>query len=124
MPQDGDAVPERGVAAEPPVPHQPHTSATVINLLKNMSLTAILQKNKQIEAENVTRSLKNLEHAHNPKAHPAPRSEMASLITIEEEDLNCLKVPSFLSSFHNWIYPSLANFLAVKELKEKEEKAK
>jgi hypothetical protein len=113
--------------ADPPVlARQPrtHTSPTVINMLKNLSLASILQKNKKIEAENDARALKSLEHEQDPIAHPAPGSEAASLITIDAGNLARLKVSSFFSSFREWIYPSLANFLADEELKEKEEKLK
>jgi len=49
---------------------------------------------------------------------------MASLITIDAENLNRLKVPSFFRSFRDWIYPSLANPPRDEELKEREEKLK
>src|SRR6266567_4510903 len=123
MAQEGDV----GLPADPPAPpRQPrtHTSPTVIKMLKNMSLASVLQKNKKIEAENDARALRSLEHEHDPDTHPDPGSDAASLITIEAENLNRLKVPSFLNTFHEWIYPSLANFLADEELKDKEEKLK
>ncbi|KAF8811593.1 hypothetical protein BYT27DRAFT_7049843, partial [Phlegmacium glaucopus] len=101
-----------------------HSSPNVIQMLKSLSLASILQKNKKIEAENDARSLKTLAHAEDPVSNPHPGSETASLITIELENLNRLKVPSFYSSFREWIYPSLANFLADEELKDKEDKLK
>jgi len=121
-----------GTPADQPVPPQPvpprqprtHTTPAIIKMLKTMSLASILQKNKKIEAENDARVLKSLEHLHDPVAHPHPGSETASLITIDAENLNRLKVPSFFSSFRDWIYPSLANLLADEELKEREEKLK
>ena len=46
------------------------------------------------------------------------------MITINEEDLNCLKVSTYFSMVQQWIYPSLGNLLADTELKEREEKVK
>jgi len=64
-----------------------HTSPAIIQLLKNLSLPNILQKNKGIEAENDARSAKTLNNALDLVAHPQPGSEAASLITIDPEDL-------------------------------------
>jgi hypothetical protein len=91
-------------------------------LLKNLSLPNILQKNKGIEAKNDARSAKTLNNALDPVAHPQPRSDVASLITIDPEDLARLRVPSFFASVRDFIYNSLACHLADAELREKEEK--
>ena len=93
-------------------------------MLKKLSLSARLQQNQKIEAENEARSFKTLDHIHNPTAHPDPGSEMASMITIDEEDLNCLKVSTYFSMVQQWIYPSLGNLLTDAKLKEREEKVK
>ena len=94
----------------------------IIQLLKNLSLPNILQKNKKIEAENDARSAKTLNNALDPVAHPEPGSEVASLITIDPEDLARLRVPSFFASVRDFIYNSLVRHLADEELREKEEK--
>ncbi|KIM41793.1 hypothetical protein M413DRAFT_71166 [Hebeloma cylindrosporum] len=120
-PQDPQPPPRDPQAPRPP---RTHTSPTIIKMLKSMSLASILQKNKKIEAENDARALKALEHEQDPVAHPDPGSEQASLITIEAEDFNRLRIPSFLTSFRDWIYPSLAKLLADEELKDREEKQK
>jgi hypothetical protein len=99
-----------------------HTSPAIIQLLKNLSLPNILQKNKKIEADNDARSAKTLNNALDPVAHPQPGSEVASLITIDPEDLARLRVPSFFASVREFIYSSLARHLADDELKEKEDK--
>ncbi|EDR00156.1 uncharacterized protein LACBIDRAFT_334387 [Laccaria bicolor S238N-H82] len=99
-----------------------HTSPTIIQLFKNLSLPNILQKNKKIEGDNNTRSAKTLNHALDPAHHLQPGSEAASLITIDPEDLAQLRIPSFFASVHEHIYNSLARCLADDELKEKEEK--
>jgi hypothetical protein len=54
-----------------------HTSPAVINMLKNLSLASVSQKNKQIDAKNDARALKALEHEQDPEAHPDPGSETA-----------------------------------------------
>lgn len=43
-----------------PPPHvcRTHTTAVVMNLLKSLPLISILQRNKEIEAQNAARSLK------------------------------------------------------------------
>ena len=105
----------------PCVPHT-HTSPTIIQLLKSLSLSNILQWNKKIEAENDARSAKTLNNALDPVTHPQPGSEVASLITIDPEDLAWLRVPSFFASVQDHIYNSLAKHLTNEELKEKEEK--
>jgi hypothetical protein len=99
-----------------------HTSPAIIQLLKNLSLSNILQRNKNIEAENDARSAKTLNNALDPVAHPQPGSEVASLITIDPEDLARLRVPSFFTSVGDFIYNSLARHLADEELKDKEDK--
>jgi hypothetical protein len=106
---------------QPRVPRT-HTSPAIIQLLKNLSLSNILQRNKKIEAENDARSAKTLNNALDPAAHPQPGSEAASLITIDPEDLARLRVPSFFASVRDFIYNSLARHLADKDLKDKEEK--
>ncbi|KAF8951558.1 hypothetical protein BDZ97DRAFT_1684206, partial [Flammula alnicola] len=68
-----------------------HTSPIIIQMLKSLSFTNILQKNKKIEAENEARSLKTFNHTLDPVAHPDTGSETASLITIDPDDLNRLK---------------------------------
>ena len=107
--------------SQPRVPRT-HTSPAIIQLLKNLSLPNILQRNKKIEAENDARSANTLNHALDPVGHPQPGSEVASLITIDAEDLARLRVPSFFISVRDHIYNSLVRHLADEELKEKEEK--
>src|SRR6266567_6016461 len=123
-------VQDNGLAAplqpQGPAPRLPrmHTSPTIIDMLKKLSLSAKLQQNQKIEAENEARSFKTLDHVRDPEAHPDPGSETASMITIDEEDLKHLKVSSYFSTVQRWIYPSLGNLLADAELKEREEKVK
>ena len=116
-----DTLTETTENVQPRTPHT-HTSPAIIQLLKNLSLPNILQKNKKIEAENDARSAKTLNNALDPVAHPEPGSEVASLITIDPEDLARLRVPSFFASVRDFVYNSLARHLADEELREKEEK--
>ena len=110
--------------AHNPQPHIPrtHTSPQIIQLLKNLSLSNILQRNKKIEAENDARSAKTLNNALDPATHSQPGSEAASLITIDPKDLTRLRAPSFFASIRDFVYNSLARHLANEELKEKEDK--
>ena len=101
-------------SVQPRVPRT-HTSPAIIQLLKNLSLPNILQKNKKIEADNDARSAKTLNHALDPAAYPQPGSEVASLITIDPEDLARLRVPSFFASVRDFIYSSLARYLTDEE---------
>ncbi|KAF8153132.1 hypothetical protein B0H34DRAFT_819607 [Crassisporium funariophilum] len=68
-----------------------HTSPTIIQMLKNLSLTNILKQNKKIEAENEARTLLTFQNHVDPVTYPVAGSETASLITIDPEDLNRLK---------------------------------
>ncbi|EDR01930.1 uncharacterized protein LACBIDRAFT_332745 [Laccaria bicolor S238N-H82] len=106
---------------QPHIPHT-HTSPAIIQLLKNLSLSNILQRNKRIEAENDVRATNTLNNALDPAAHHQLGSEVASLITINPGDLACLRVPSFFVSVHDFVYTSLARLLADEDLKEEEEK--
>jgi len=121
MPQDGDIAPAGKEFVAPPPPRQPrtHTSPTIIQMLKGLSLASKLQRNKKIEAENDNRAAKSLDHEQDPEAHPEPRSETVSLITIDPKDLNRLKIPAIVATFREWIYPSLSVFLADEDVKEK-----
>ena len=116
-----DTLTDSTVTPQPRVPRT-HTSPTIIQLLKSLSLPNILQKNKKIEADNDARSAKTLNNALDPTHHPEPGSEVASLITIDPEDLARLRIPSFFVSVRDHIYNSLARRLADDELKEKEDK--
>ncbi|EDR15531.1 uncharacterized protein LACBIDRAFT_321435 [Laccaria bicolor S238N-H82] len=116
-----DTITDSTLTPQPRVPRT-HTLPTIIQLLKNLSLPNILQKNKNIEADNDARSAKTLNHALDPAGHPELGSEVASLITIDPEDLARLRIPSFFASIREHVYNSLARRLADDELKEKEEK--
>ena len=96
-----------------------HSSPTVIEMLKKLSLASILRKNKKIETANDERSLKTMAHVEDPEGHPQPGSETASLVTIDSANMKLLRILSYFSTLWEWIYPSLAQELAEAELKEK-----
>ena len=75
-----DTLTDTSASVQPCVPCT-HISPAIIQLLKNLSLPNILQKNKKIEADNDARSM-TLNHALDPATHPQPGSEVASLITL------------------------------------------
>jgi len=58
-------------------------------------------------------------HVEDPAGHPQPRSEMASLVTINSANMKLLRILSYFSTLQEWIYLSLAQELVEAELKEK-----
>jgi len=101
-----------------------HTLPTITQMLKNLPLLSILQMNKEIEEKNAERSRKTFNHSFNPVIHTQPGSDEASLISLDDADLNCFHVPSFMASFLNLIYSKLTKWIADEEIKEKKLKRK
>jgi len=101
-----------------------HTSPAITQMLKNLPLLSILQMNKEIEEKNAERSLKTFNHSFDPVVHTQPGSDEASLISLDDADLNRFHVPSFMASFPNLIYSKLAKWIADEEIKEKKLKRK
>ena len=101
-----------------------HSTEVIIQLLKNLPFISVLQRNKEIEAQNAARSLKRLNHAADPVNYPDNGSEAASLITIDPKDPARLKIPSFFMTVREHIYPSLARWLADEEIFDKDLKRK
>ncbi|KAF8165998.1 hypothetical protein B0H34DRAFT_634299, partial [Crassisporium funariophilum] len=100
-----------------------HTSPTIIQMLKTLSLTNILKQNKKIEAKNEARTLLTFQNHVDPVTYPVAGSETASLITIDSEDLNRLKVPSFFLTVCDYIYSSLAKWIADEEIEKSKRKS-
>ncbi|KIJ91286.1 hypothetical protein K443DRAFT_115229 [Laccaria amethystina LaAM-08-1] len=75
--------------------------------------------NKEIEEENAERSRKSFNHASDPTVHKESGSEQASLISLDEVDLNRFRVPSFAASFPGLIYSKLAKWIADEDIKSK-----
>ncbi|KAK0491738.1 hypothetical protein EDD18DRAFT_1012679, partial [Armillaria luteobubalina] len=76
-----------------------HISSAVTKALKVWSLAAKLEKNCRIEDENTTREAATMKHMDNPVVYPDPGSDAASFITIEDEDIQALRTPSFAEKF-------------------------
>lgn len=74
-------------AAPPRVPRT-HTSPAIVEMLKNLPLLSILQMNTEIEEKNAMRSRKTLNHISDPTTHTEPGSDEASLISLDDADLN------------------------------------
>ena len=74
------------IPAPPPCTHCTHCNPTIIQKLKDLPLFNRLQKNKEIESENLARSLRDLNHSMDPAKYLDPGSEQALLITIETAD--------------------------------------
>ncbi|KAF8797729.1 hypothetical protein BYT27DRAFT_7228870 [Phlegmacium glaucopus] len=90
-----------------------YSNAAVIQVLKNLLLISSLQRNKEIENQNAKRALKTLNHT------TLPGSDAVSLITLDPEDWDRFKVPSFALSFCDYIYSSLAKWIA--DIRDKED---
>src|SRR6266567_8404712 len=105
----------------PPRAPRTHTNPTIIQLLKALPLISVLQKNKEIETQNAERALRTLNHTSDKVKYLDPGSDAASLITLDPEDHDHFKVPSFALSFCNYIYSSLAKWIADEEIKDKED---
>ena len=105
--------------ATPPCVPRTHTSPAIIQMLKNLPLISILQMNKEIEKKNAERSRKTFNHTCDPTVHAKSGSEEASLISLNDVDLNRFRVPSFVASFPNLIYSKLAKWIANEDIKDK-----
>jgi len=106
------------IPTPPHIPHT-HTSPAIIQMLKNLPLLSILQMNKDIEEKNAKQSWKTFNHTCDPTAHPKPGSEEASLISLDDINLNRFHVPFFAASFPNLIYSKLAKWIADEDIKDK-----
>jgi hypothetical protein len=113
------ATPISDSSALPPRVPRTHKSPAIAQMLKNLPLISILQMNKDIEEKNAERSRKTFNHASDPTVHTEPGSDEASLISLDDVDLNRFHVPSFAASFPSLIYSKLAKWIADEEIKEK-----
>src|SRR6266567_4186978 len=105
----------------PPRAPRTHTNPTIIQLLKSLPLISVLQKNKEIETQNAERALRTLNHTSDKVKYPDPGSDVASLITLDSEDRDRFRVPSFALFFRDYIYSSLAKWITDEEIKDKED---
>ena len=89
----GGQVPQEEERVEPiPPPRVPrtHTSPAAIEVLKQLPFFTRLKKNKQIEDQNEIRLQRKADHAINAANFPDDGSDMASLITVDEQELSQL----------------------------------
>jgi len=113
----------------PPVPpaaraRRTHISDAIIKALKELPLSLKLERNKQIEVENLARSRQTLEFMYDPAAHPQAGSEQASMITIDSADRKLLKIPSVISSMSTVMPNFILEWLGLEDAREKSEKRK
>jgi hypothetical protein len=111
-------VPEEVQSSEPqPSAHPParvprsHINAMVVDSFKALSLKAKLKVCKDIKEQNDARLEKTRLNTLDPANHPQPRSETASLFSLDDGDLNKLKRPSFALIFRNVMPTYIANWL-------------
>ncbi|KAK0183833.1 hypothetical protein F5146DRAFT_939629 [Armillaria mellea] len=108
---------------QPPLspPRQPHThtSDTISRALRKLSLGEKLNWNCKIEAKNTACKAKTIKHLNDPAQNPDPGSESASLISIDEDDIQALCTPTFALKFPN-IPMVIQKIIAWLETKEKD----
>ncbi|KAF8816745.1 hypothetical protein BYT27DRAFT_7220465 [Phlegmacium glaucopus] len=71
--------------------------------------------------KNAERALQTLNHTLDNVAFLDPGSDAASLITLDPEDRDRFRVPSFALSFRDYIYSSLAKWIVDEDIKDKED---
>ncbi|KAK0211838.1 hypothetical protein IW262DRAFT_1236028, partial [Armillaria fumosa] len=73
-------------------PRNPHThiSDMVSRALCKLSLAVKLNHNCKIEAENTAQEAQTIKHLNDPAQNPDPGLEMASLISINKDDIQAL----------------------------------
>lgn len=91
--------------------------------LRKLSLAAKLDRNCKIEIENAAREAQTIKHLDDPAQNPDPGSEAASLISIEDDDIQALRTPTFASKFPN-IPMAIQKLIAQLEAKDKDITAK
>ncbi|KAK0491320.1 hypothetical protein IW261DRAFT_1556466 [Armillaria novae-zelandiae] len=88
----------------PPLQSPPRKPCTHISdvsnrALQKLSLTTKLEHNCKIEAENTVQEAKTILYLNNPAQNPDPGSELVSLISIDNDDIQALRTPTFASKF-------------------------
>jgi hypothetical protein len=96
----------------------------VIKALKELLLFLKLERNKQIEVENLVHSRQTFNFIYNPIAHSQAGSECASMITIDSADKQLLKISSVLSSMSTIMPNFIFKWPGLEDAYEKSEKHK
>ena len=112
--QPGD--PGTGGNSDTPPPltreHRTHTSPERINAFKSLSLFNKLSLNKDIKKANNTRERQRMKHIMDPIKFPVNGSPAGSLLTIEPEELEELRIPSVFEKLKDLVTVSLLFALA------------
>ncbi|KAJ7327546.1 hypothetical protein DFH08DRAFT_1026611 [Mycena albidolilacea] len=67
-----------------------HATEAITNALKKLLRALKLSRNKAIEGRNAERTVRTVEHAHDPVAHPDAGSDDESLITVSDLPIDAL----------------------------------
>ena len=111
-PTGSQNAPDNSQGVQPPT-RVPRTrvNATAIDSFRALSLKAKLKVCKDIEDQNDARHEKTRLNATDPDNHPEPGSETASFFSLDDEDLEKLKRPSFAAIFRDVMPSYIANWL-------------
>jgi hypothetical protein len=104
--------------------HRTHVDEITSDLLSKLSLSEKLARNKNIEEKNKERRAKTLNHREDPVNFPDTGSETASLITIDDADIEDLKDQTMFARLLSVIPDSLVHFITRELRRDKEEKEK
>jgi hypothetical protein len=88
-----------------------HVNAAVTNSFRALSLKAKLKVCKEIKDQNDACHERTRLNAMDPVNHPEPGSETALLFSLDDEDLEKLKRPSFAALFRDVMPSYIANWL-------------
>ena len=112
------------VQVQLPRVHRTHKDEHISSILSKLSLREKLSTNRDIEEKNKERELKMLRYRLDPDTFPEPGSETASLITIDDTDVEDLKDPSMFSRFMAIMPDSLMQHITRENRRDREEKDK
>jgi hypothetical protein len=101
-----------------------HKDDLISSLLSKLSLREKLATNKEIEEKNKEREARTLRNRLDPVNYPDTGSETASLITIDEADIEDLKDQAMFARFLAVLPDSLIQRITRENRREKEEKEK
>ncbi|KAK0504945.1 hypothetical protein EDD18DRAFT_1398535 [Armillaria luteobubalina] len=105
--------------ASPPRKPHAHISDVISKALRKLSLAMKLNCNCKIEIENAAREAQTIKHLDDPAQNPDPGSEAALLISIEDDNIQALRTPTFALKFPN-IPMAIQKLIAQLEAKDKD----
>ncbi|KAK0472383.1 hypothetical protein IW261DRAFT_1314845, partial [Armillaria novae-zelandiae] len=83
----------------PPRKPRTHISDVINRALRKLSLMAKLECNCKIKAKNTAQEAKTILHLNDPAQNPHPGSELVSLVSIDNDNIQSLRTPTFASKF-------------------------